>query len=299
MFYETRVYGMKVYGFIGDKRGKSGSVEQILRLLNGRFPQALVNALVTGKADGLAGNDARNANFVFRMILRMFLDAWIDTGKTEGGENASERTFWRNVLQDYVERNPPMVELSEQGPYLVMFPRAWDKQKKLSAFAADGANTMLSQLKEVPAEEVRSLRRIMPFIWDTAIALVLQLLDSPERTRLFRCDGCGAYSMRTRAPKKNTPIYHGTWCENCKGKGSAMRTKGSRGTRTERMIGWAADAMEQWRPENRFGKEIDWIVKKVNACLKAAGRDPIKSNWVARHLQEIKTEVERRKHAKG
>ena len=291
---------MRVYGFVGEKRGKSSSVEQILRLLNGRLPQPAVNALLIGKRDGLTGNDARNANLALCMTLRMFLGAWIDSGKTEGEENASKRTLtsWRNVLQDYLERNPPMVELSEQGPHLFMFPHVWDERKELSAFAKNAVNTSLSQMNETPAEEVRSLRRIMPFVWDTAIALVLLLLDSPERTRLFRCDGCQTYFMRARAPKKNVPIYRGSWCENCKGKGSARRTETSRDARTKKMVERAADVWANWKQDRRHGERSEWVAEQVNKKL-PANANHIAKNWVTRHQDEIEAEVERREHAKG
>src|SRR5208282_4982403 len=76
-------------------------------------------------------------------------------------------------------------------------------------------------------------------VQDAAICLFLQWLDSPARTRLFRCDGCGTYFIRTRTPKRDTPIYHGTFCAACKSKGKdrARRTEDSRNNRTEEMIG--------------------------------------------------------------
>jgi hypothetical protein len=291
---------MKVYGFVGEKRGKSGSVEQILRALNGRLSKAAVNALLPDNADGIASEKASIARLAFTLSLRMMVDAWINSAKTEEGEQPWKRTFWPLFLQDHVERNPPLLQIAEEGPCLVMFPHVWDKRKRLPLLVKEPLESMLTQLEDMKSPSRQFVREIMPFAFDAAIAMFLQLLDSSERTRMFRCDGCRAYFFRARAPKKDTPIYHGSYCANCKGKGKdrARRTMESRTQRTQEKIGWAADAWAQWKPQRRFGERSDWIVKKVNARL-PTDQNPIKVNWLTRHRAEIEAELERRKHAKG
>lgn len=292
---------MEVYGYVGHKGAQSGSAERILKLLNGPLPQPVVSLLLTGKPDGIDDSKAAVASFMLFGLLRGFVDMWINTGKAQAGENAHRRTYWREELQDFVDRNPPIVELTKQGPCLVMSPRPWDRQKKLSPFATDFAQGLLRaqpQLERVAVKDRVWLVRTLPFAWDAAIALLLQLLDSPERKRLFRCDGCGDYFMRTRAPKKDVPIYHGSWCAKCKGKGGAKRTEASRTRRTKHMIDAAAEAWAQWKPGTRFGARASWIVRKVNA-QRPAGQNPIQVNWVTRHQTEIEAKAKERENAKG
>ena len=40
---------------------------------------------------------------------------------------------------------------------------------------------------------------------------------------LSRCIECKTYFVRSRSPKKDKPIYWGTYCSNCKVKGDAKR----------------------------------------------------------------------------
>jgi hypothetical protein len=139
-----------------------------------------------------------------------------------------------------------------------------------------------------------SVERLLEQARDHAIAQFALLMDSPSRYRIFRCSECGSYFTKKRMPKKGVAIKFGSYCDRCEGEASKRRVDEARKNRRSRMIGWAADAMEQWRPGNRYGKRIDWIVKQVNAHLEAEGGETIKSNWVNRSLAEIEGEVKRR-----
>lgn len=285
---------MKVYGFVG---GKGDLRNHLLQALNGRLSHRSVSTLLTGKPDGIEKEMAQPASIVFRFILCFVVDSWINTGKKEGTEQVWERTAYPVLLplQDFIERNPPLLRVTAKGPALVLFPQNWDEQKKPSAFLKE-AYLSLQRLPD--AQLLAFPSRILPFAYDAAMALFLQILDSPARTRLFRCDGCRAYFMRARAPKKDTPIYHGSWCVKCKGKGGAVRTSNSRDRRTAKMIEWAADGWAQWKQGSGRSKRTEWVAQKVNERL-GRSRDPIAANWVTRHKGEIETEVERRNHAKG
>jgi hypothetical protein len=289
---------MRVCGFIGDKRGKGGSVENILRALNGRFPQSLINTLVTGKRDGISDNDSPTVSYIFREFLRILVDTWIDSGKTEDGEKPSQRALRAEeklFLQDYVERNPPMLQFSAEGPRLVIVPRNFYGRKKLSETTKFLEKAFFSGLQET-GPQVQSLRKTLPNIVDAATAMFLELLDAPERIRLFRCDGCGMYFARTRAPKKGNLISRGSWCANCKGKGSAWRTEKSRDSRAGKIVELAAEFWPKWQPERRHrdGEREEWVANKVNQRQRSKR---ITANWVGRHTKEIEAEAERRSHA--
>ncbi len=291
---------MRVYGFVGEKRSKSGAAEDILRALNGRFPQPLVNALLTGKADGIAGENAPYARLAFTTSLRAMVDAWINSAKTEEEEQPWKRTYWPLFLQDFVARNPPMLQIAKEGPCIVLFPHVWDKRKRLPLLAKEAIESMLSQLEDRESPSAQFMREITPFAFDAATAMFLQLLDSPACRRLFRCDGCGVYFPRVRTPKKDTPILNGSYCAKCKGKGSARRTGKSRDSRANQMIRWAADVWEEWKPNqpHSYGERAEWVAWKVNKRMPGVWSH-IAKNWITRHTDEIEAEVRRRNHAKS
>ena len=279
---------MRVEGFVGRERN-GGELKGTLQALNGRLSQGAVNALLTGAGKGSADADEWIANVLFRNSLCLLVNAWIDSAKTADSERPWVRMYWPEFLQDFIRRNPPLIELTPAGPCLVLVPHVWDKRKKLPAFFEEA---VFSHLQDACLR--RSVREIFPFAFDAATALYLQLLDSPARMRLSRCDACGVYFMRNRAPKKDTPIYHGSWCENCKGKGAAKRVDESRKGRLREMIGWAADAWESWKKDRRHGVREEWVVRKVNERM-PPGRTRIAKNWVTRHGTEIEAVLKRRK----
>lgn len=255
---------MRVVGFVGNK-----SIPNIwlLPALNGSLPRLILSVIVTSSEEGIADKDAGFAAHLFTRVFREeMVDKWIDSGKVGEVENPWERVA-PPLPQTFLERNPPVLSMDEEGPYLIL----------------------------LPSSEGKSL---CDAVLDGAMAMFLQLLDSQVCRRLFRCDGCGTYFLRKRLPKKGTLIYRGSWCPNCKGKGSARRTNKSRNKRTEQMVKWAADAWVQWKLDRRHGDRAEWIARKVNGQLRG-GWSYIAKNWVTRHVKEIEAEVERRKHAKG
>ncbi len=220
----------------------------------------------------------------FLSTLRGLVDQWIDSGKQDGVENAWERSVhWHSdahpmplvkALRTYEIRNPVKVLFGPDSrleigmlPTSAVHPEVWGLVYPL-AKAREKAIFLLRNLVNCP---------------------------SPVRERLSRCDACGEYFVRVRAPRKEgIPIKHGVFCANCKGKGGARRTVESRKLRTEKKIEWAADAWVKWKPDHRHGKRSEWIARQVTARGEA-----IKVNWITHHQTEIEAEVERRNHATG
>jgi hypothetical protein len=282
---------MKVYGLVGGQGEKL-----LLQALNGRLPQPALRALLPDDPKIIPADfDPKVMSYAFKESLRVLVNAWIESGRTEGIEQPWERVVppeLRDCLKDYVWRNPPLLQFTAEGPALSIYPHTWDSHKELPLLLL---KSVTADLQDTPLT-----LKIMAFVADAAIAVFLQMLDSPGRTRLFRCDECRTYFLRQRMPKKDTPIERGSYCENCKreGKDRIRRTEDSRGKRTGQMIEWAADAWLQWKRDRRHGERAEWVAREVNAKL-GKTRDPIKTNWVTRHKAEIEAEVERRDHAKG
>jgi hypothetical protein len=134
---------------------------------------------------------------------------------------------------------------------------------------------------------------------DFAISEFQKFLESSFPQRLFKCDGCRTYFVRARAPRKETPIYHGTFCEDCKHKGGARRTDSTRKQRKAQMIEWAAEYWPKWT--ERRGVRSEWVAEQVNEWIEGQPINwgTIKGNWVTWHQAEIEAVVEGKNHAKG
>jgi hypothetical protein len=258
---------MRVYGFVGQKRGTGGFIDALLSALDNRLPRPLVNALLSGKPDSISPQNDAIASDELHRSLRHLVDGWIDSGRNELEDRPWMRTIDPEPLQEYINRNPPRLEVGSTGPFLVVEPQRSYEEGGLVIAAKD-----------------------------VATAMFIQLLDSPERTQLSRCDGCSRHFLRTRAPK-STPIYHGTWCMKCKAKrrNSVRHTERRRRDETDRMVGWAAEASLRWTPRCHEERKA-WILKKLNEQLVAHRLDLRKMKWVTQHMQKIEAEAARRKH---
>ena len=207
------------------------------------------------------------ARLEFSSALRALVDQWIDSGKSDGTEEAWKRNIkWQppngqkpivETLSDYGRRNPPHAETRDDGRFDIwMLP--------------------------APSASKSPLRRAR----DMALYHFVCLLDYPRRERLSRCDECGTYFFRSRAPRKDTPIYHGTFCDRCKNKGGAKRTVDSRSRQTKEKIGWASDCWPKWMKWK--GLRSAWVAEQVN---RRVVRHPIcwgtvTGKWVTRHEQD-------------
>lgn len=283
---------MKVYGFVGQPRGNKGPDALLLRALNGALTKKDLRLFFREESEGLL------AASMLTSLLRYLVDAWIESGRGEQ-ESPWERQPWREYLEDFISRNPPMLMSANGSLGLFLLPRiALGENIGLSKFAKDLEGRWLSELPDIDSFDGEVTINMLHSAADPATALYLQLLDSPIHARLFRCDWCRAYFVRERAPKRDMPIKRGAWCVDCKGRGSAKRTVDSRWNRTTQMIGWAVDVWEQWKQDRRHGERSEWVAQQVNNRHKSS-RGRIARNWVTRHQAEIEVEVERRKHAKG
>jgi hypothetical protein len=222
------------------------------------LPQFIATALneIT-RADPLRRNSKRLAAIAeFRNVLRGLVDQWIESGMRQRGRWWTDEPHRRNLywhssdhpeplfrtLSAFWKRNPPRVAVGINGRLSVALdPRVSLNPKKL----------ILEARKR-------------------AIFYFQQLLESPHRDLLVRCAGCRTYFVRARAPKKNTPIRHGTFCKACKGKGSVRRTLTRRDALRNQIIELAAEWLPKWKPQGehprakQYGDLPKWVASKVN-----------------------------------
>lgn len=250
-------------------------------VLNGKIRKGLLESQAGAEGNPQEIKDA--AVFVFLKHLRNLVDQWISSGKNVDHIEAEDP--WRRCVYWSSTAHPkPIVDALSRytnvcAPELLFGPN--------------------SQIEIGMLPKSRQLRPL-DVAWSRAVWWFVMLLDSPGRERLFSCDSCGKYFVRVRAPKKETLIYHGTYCKSCKDKGKdrARRTVESRNRRTEEKIRWAADAWSKWKQDRRHGKRSEWVAEQVNKNLLLRG-ESIKGNWVTRNQNEIEAEVERRNYATG
>ena len=282
---------MRVYGFVRQPSGNNrGPDALLLRALNDRLTKTDLSMFFAE----VSGN--RVESFMLIHLLRFLVDKWIDSGRSGDEESPWERQPWHEPLQDYMERNPPKLYITKDGLSLfVGSPPIEHNGRKTFSWLAEYVkqNLTLVPKKRYPDAQ---FRKALHAAADPASALYLQLLDSPISDRLLRCDGCRSYFVRSRAPKKGVPIYRGSWCARCKGKGGARRTNKSRENRTKKMVEFAADAWMQWRPDRHHGECAQWVAQQMNDRMPEEWERLKKTNWVTRHKSEIDAEVERRKH---
>jgi len=271
------------------KRGMRVYPEFLASLLNGRRRGETIGKLagmsvLTSDATGAAQEAMAAVGAEFLSTLRALVDQWIESGRPqrEGGENPWERSvrvstqrYPRPIidtLRNYHARNPPTVLLMGDGRFGVTSDprRAWP-------------------LPELKPETMLARAR------DFAISEFVMLLDSPSRERLFKCDGCGTYFVRLRAPKKDVPIKKGTFCEKCKSAGGARRMGDTRRDKKLEMLKVAADAWGKWRYSHRHPDQREWVAREVN---KRCGTK-IRRKWVSQNLQKVLECVEALNNAKG
>jgi len=284
----------------GTKRGKRDYPKVLADTLNGQFPR---NSL--GRAAGIPydrpslhvqgfcnpSRETRDAAVTeFLDTLRRLADQWIASGKDQLGEKPWSRNIrWFSdtyqepidrILRKFLQRNPPPIEPGSDGR-LETASHLWLPVPLAWPFPEPKLEDTLAQAR------------------DFAILEFQKFLESSCPQRLFKCDGCRTYFVRAKAPRKETPIYHGTFCENCKHKGGKRRTDSTRKQRKTQMIEWAAECWTKWTEGS--GVRSEWVADRVNARINGQpiSWGTIKGNWVTWHQAEIEAEVERRNYAKG
>jgi hypothetical protein len=269
--YESSV---KIYDTTSE-RGKRISPDYIATILNQQWRRDTLAAMA--RADGEPEEKRDAAICEFLGTLRELVDRWIDSGKDEKDRSVEEP--WKRDVHSESASYPNTIATT-----LIAY---WQRNPPRITIERDGRSSIVAHTFAGRSNAVRRAR-------DLAIFKFVILLDSPERERLCRCDECRAYFVRARAPKKDTPIFRGTFCPECKGKGSVKRMNGTRQNRTKQMVDLAAGFWPRWKPAAQYGKRSKWVAEMMNKRL-GTTRTLVTGKWVTQHEQEIKDAAERRK----
>lgn len=211
----------------------------------------------------------------FLDTLRSLVDQWIDSGKREG-DASIEEPWKRDVRWRSAEYPEPIITALT----------AYQKMSRQQILIGEDGRFDIFVTSQKHRDSILEARKV-------AIENFMGLLESPTRERLSRCDACRTYFVRARAPKKDTPIFRGTFCPHCKGKASVRRMNATRENRAKHMVELAAEWWPKWKPTHRHGKQSEWVAGKMNKGL--GTHQQITGKWVTQHGSEIEAEAERRK----
>jgi hypothetical protein len=207
--------------------------------------------------------------------MRRAADLWIDSGKDPAHPNIDspaqrnvEATLFRWINSVLFMRLPGTVQMYRDGTQRIQ--RNWPHftERKLNQ------RGLIGSLEDYGQE--------------FALHYFAQLLNSPDRYRIARCDHCKRYFSYERA--RFRPVRHGVFCSSCKDKASVKRTKSSR----ENRLDTAAKAWLEWDAGTQIEQRL-WVADRVSeAHATTLGR-----RWVSQNLPKIQERVEARRNAKS
>jgi len=241
-----------------------------------------------GVADEFAPEALKRADARFLQSFRAFVNQWIDSGI--GGEIESP-------LARDVRKVPP----GYREPLFDILYRWLNRNMPLPALMNTGRIAILARAPSYQTTDEQGLvqnRDPEEYAEECAIYHFQELLDTPGAHRLARCANaeCRRLYLRKRLRKKE--IKRGTFCADCMGKGSRVRTRATRETRKRMLIAWAADYWDEWEAGRKRQERSTWIALKVNRRTGIKGAyPPITGRWVSRNREAIKREGERRRLA--
>jgi hypothetical protein len=270
-----------------DKVAQAHHLRRAVYLLNGGKHWGWLS--FPGEADTFTPEVLKRADAMFLSSFRALANQWIDSGVDAEIESPLARNIRKvppgyteslfDVLYAWLNRNMPKPTLMNSGKIAIVAqsPNNWT------------------------ADEHGLARQVEPAAYarECAIFHFKELLDTPGAHRLARCNNpeCGRLYLRSRLRKRE--IKRGTFCADCAGKGSQVRTRATRDRRRQALIELAAGYWAQWKTRSRREKQSVWVALKVNRDRKSReDMRVITDRWVSRNREAIEREIEKRTHRK-
>lgn len=263
--------GVELFGAVGNRPlVKHAPYLTVVSVDSAKWPREIAKRLnwFQGRGARKIGQDAEARFFT---SLRELVDQWLDSSR----DGLHARPYDRTIIWS--------------------FPLS----KEVYQFATSNSTTVIdstgqiSQKLSVPLRQKASLGNQLH---EQAIFAFLQLMNSPRRSRLFRCDGCRRYFVQRRDPRKE--ILRGIFCKKCKktGRPGKVRMDATNDNRTKELVRLAADYWPRWDPKKHRFTRSKWVAANMQDSL-PEWRTSLSGNWVTRHAEEIEAEVERRRYA--
>jgi hypothetical protein len=220
----------------------------------------------------------RTAEDSFCQTMKLLVDQWIISGKRhDGADSPLERNAnWtgQGFPQSLETSYRRLIVNSGISPIPVMRKDGKRRLKRtlpnLDAFAQDVTRSECEVFREHG-------KRLAMFYF-------AELLDSPYSFHIARCDGCKGYFAYERKPRRT--ISRGTFCKDCKGAASRVRTQAYRKGERKDLLALVVKFWPQWT-ERKHPNRALWIAQQVNAQRKGTERR-ITQKWVNRNI-DIRT----------
>jgi hypothetical protein len=235
-----------------------------------------------GVADEFTPEALKRADARFLESFRALANQWIDSGI----DNEVESPLTRDV-----RKVPP----GYREPLFDILSRWLNRNMPLPALMNTGRIAIWAQAPNYQTTDEKGLvqnRDPEEYAEECAIYHFKELLETPGAHRLARCANpkCQRLYLRRRLRKKE--IKRGTFCVECAGKGSQVRTRATRENRRRMLIALAADYWGEWEAGRKRGERSSWIALKVNRRSGMKGtRPPITGKWVSQNRTEIEREI--------
>ena len=228
----------------------------------------------------------RDADTRFLKAFRALVNQWIDSGI----DNEIESPLARDV-----RRVPP----GYREPLFDILYRWLNRNMPLPALMNTGRIAICARVPNYQTTDEQGLvknRDPEEYAEDCAIYHFKELLDTPGAHRLARCANpkCRRLYLRKRLRKKE--IKRGTFCVECEGKGSQVRTRATRENRKRMLIALAADYSRQWEAGRKRRERSTWVARKVNQRIAVNGTcPPITGKWISQNRTVIEREIAARR----
>jgi hypothetical protein len=216
------------------------------------------------------------------LLLRSYVDQWIDSGRYEHGETPAARGLkpaTAKALNSYVKRSPPTIKFYE---FMRVAPSVTFGEQN---FYQEPGHELMDPITFAATEATR---------------LFSLLLLSDQGKTLCKCryKPCGKYFQIQNV---RTIYVRGPYCCSAHNRAdSAVQLTAIRRNQClQRLIQLTAEKSLYWETKSEHWKQRNspmkmWLVQQVNTCIAEdprQKRDAIKPNWLAWNSSKIKQRV--------
>lgn len=213
----------------------------------------------------------------FQMLLRSYVDQWIETGiYLDGRENLTKRGVPR---RGWFKQGQLLAKAQKQYTALVMVGtlvlEVFGDAVRQTSVSPDGLEITFStyepKMEDAPLGVLAEREAKRFFVW---------FLASDLRVKLGKCRACSLYEIKTRKSYKA-----GTYCRRCKAKTSAGEITQKKRQELKRHRKETLTAVLKSWPERLDPNDLAMrkrVADEVNRRLR--GQHKITSKWVKRNL---------------
>jgi hypothetical protein len=253
--------------------------------------------------------------WIARLLNEPILEFWCGTRPLRGRERGEAVAEFKQILGYLVghwlasgrDKNDPEVDVPSSRnitwtsgryptPLFKTLRKFWDRYEKKTQAVIDGTRSAPLFFK-VGIPDTAASQDPLFAARERAILEFSRLLASGSPERLFCCEGCGKYFSKQRAPRKDTPIFHGSFCgkKACRHSAGAKRTEKKRQRDLNQRLDVAAALWLESGQEKPAKLRSAWIAEQMTRKHLIE----IRGKWVTQHSAEIEKRVQEQGNRNG